>query len=129
MGRSPTAGGRSGGPGSNRTTAGAPPAGTVTRPRGMADLRFWLSVSVPNAGAYGSGSVQMTDIAADRCRVSGYITVRWLDSSGKQMPITVNQLPGSMPGYTSVVRPGKSAEGRHPAHRNDLLTHPQHRPL
>jgi hypothetical protein len=61
------------------------------------------------AGPYASGSVQMTNIAADRCRVSGYITVRWLDQNGKPMPITVDHLPGSMPGYTSVVRPGRSA--------------------
>jgi hypothetical protein len=75
----------------------------------MADLRFWLSLATPNAGPYGSGSVQMTNIAADRCRLSGYITVRWLDSNGNQMPITVERLRGSMPAYTSVVQPGKSA--------------------
>lgn len=75
----------------------------------MADLRFWLSVSTPNAGPRGSGSIQMTNIASDRCRVSGYLTVRWLNSNGNPVPITVGRLPGSMPGYTSVVQPGRSA--------------------
>jgi hypothetical protein len=75
----------------------------------MADLRFWLSLSTPSAGPYGSGSVQMTNIAADKCRVSGYLTVRWLDSNGNQMAITVERLSGSMPAYTSLVQPGKSA--------------------
>jgi hypothetical protein len=51
----------------------------------------------------------MTNIAADRCRVSGYITVRWLDANGRPMSITVERLPGSMPAYTSVLQPGKSA--------------------
>ncbi|WP_117213725.1 DUF4232 domain-containing protein [Allorhizocola rhizosphaerae] len=75
----------------------------------MSDLRFRLSLATPMAGPYGSGSVQMTNTASDRCRVSGYITVRWLDGNGNQMPISVERLPGSMPAYTSVVQPGKSA--------------------
>jgi hypothetical protein len=75
----------------------------------MVDLRFWLSLATPAGGPYGSGSIQMTNIAADRCRVSGYPTVRWLDSAGAQMSINVEKLPGSMPAYTSVVVPGKSA--------------------
>jgi hypothetical protein len=103
---SPTAGKRP--PGTNGPT-GAPPAGSVARPCRMADLRFWLSLATPMAGPYASGSVQMTNVAADRCRLSGYIAVRWLDPNGRSMPITVEHLPGSMPGYTSVVRPGKSA--------------------
>lgn len=56
-----------------------------------------------------SGSVQMTNTASDKCRLSGYITVRWLDANGAQMPITVERISGSMPGYTSVVEPGKAA--------------------
>ena len=95
--------------GTNSSPAGASRTGSVARPCGMGDLRFWLSLATPMAGPYASGSVQMTNIAADRCRVSGYITVRWLDSSGKPMPITVEQVPGSMPGYTSVLSPGRSA--------------------
>jgi hypothetical protein len=75
----------------------------------MADLRFSLSLGLPMQGPYASGSVQMRNIAADRCRVSGTITVRWLDADGRQMPVTVERLPGSMPGYTSVLQPGKSA--------------------
>ena len=108
-GPSVTAGGRSTGPGVTRTTAGASPPGSVARLCTMADLRFWLSLATPNAGPHGSGSVQMTNTAADRCRLSGYITVRWLDSSGAQMSITVEHLPGSMPAYTSVLQPGRSA--------------------
>ena len=75
----------------------------------MGDVRFWLSLSLPMAGPYGGGSVQMTNKGADRCRVSGYMTVRWLDRSGKPMPITVEHVSGSMPAYTSLLQPGQSA--------------------
>lgn len=108
---SPTVSGRSPAPKTSRTTT-PPPAGTVARLCQMADLRFWLSMSLPMAGPQASGSVQMTNIATDRCRMSGYITVRWLDANGNQMPITVERLPGSMPAYTSVLEPGKSASAR-----------------
>jgi hypothetical protein len=73
----------------------------------MADLRFWLSLGLPMAGPNAGGSVHMTNTASDRCRVSGSITVRWLDSGGGEMPIVVEQLPGSMPGYTTVLEPGR----------------------
>jgi hypothetical protein len=73
----------------------------------MADLRFWLSLGLPMAGPYAGGSVHMSNTASDRCRVSGSISVRWLDSGGGTMPIAVEQLPGSMPGYTTVLEPSR----------------------
>lgn len=96
-------------PSTSRGSASAASTGSVARVCRMVDLRFWLSLATPAAGPYASGSVQMTNIATDRCRVSGYITVRWLDGAGAQMPIAVEHRPGSMPGYTSVLVPGKSA--------------------
>jgi hypothetical protein len=104
---SPTAARRSTAP--KTTTKSTPAPAGVARECRMADLRFWLSLGLPMAGPYGGGSVQMTNIAADRCRVSGYMTVRWLDANGKPMPITVERIPGSMPAYTSLLQPGQSA--------------------
>ena len=93
-----------------RTGGGSATTGaSVARPCRMADLRVGLSLATPIAGPYGSGSVQFTNVAADKCRLSGYITVRWLDSGGRQMPVSVQHLPGSMPGYTSLLQPGRSA--------------------
>ncbi|MDG6106988.1 DUF4232 domain-containing protein [Dactylosporangium aurantiacum] len=103
-------GGRSAKPATSRTSAGTtPPAGSLARPCTMADLRFSLSLGLPMAGPFASGSVRMTNTAADRCRVSGTITVRWLDGGGRPMPVTVERLPGSMPGSTSVLQPGRAA--------------------
>ncbi len=62
----------------------------------LTDLRFATS-SGTGAGSLVSGSVLLTNVSGHRCALGIYLILRWRDTNGTVLPVTVTRVNGPVP--------------------------------